>query len=376
LTLTDVASVHGRGLKVVFKLKTPDYNLPQIMGGRSGMIISPTAFRSNAAALATAPVGDGPYKLTSLQQGGDVTLVRNPSYWDVKNVHLAKIVLHQIPDEASRIAAMESGQINFGTFNGLSAAPLQKAGFKVLRIPVEQTQQIDINGTVAPFTDPRVVQAINYAIDRRAIVGALQGGYGFPNTEPWPPGYVAYDAKMSNLYPYNPAKAKQLLAAAGFPNGFTVTMGEALISPQDAMAQIVQQQLAQVGITVNLEPVSAADFATVNYVQRKYAIFTDGFSGRESPLLAVAVLFGPQGNLNAGRQYPQKLADAVNKAAATPVADPNYPALIKAVTDVAVQTQPTVFVYNIEIPASMAKNVRGFTKNPIQVQLDGMCIAK
>jgi peptide/nickel transport system substrate-binding protein len=89
----------------------------------------------------------------------------------------------------------------------------------------------------------------------------------------------------------------------------------------------------------------------------------------------MSVLWGPQGLLNPGRQYPKRLANAVTAAAAVPVTSPKYKQLLLAATEAGVETQPTIWVYNLYIIAGTKPNVRGLTPNPVQLQFEGVCVA-
>ena len=107
---------------------------------------------------------------------------------------------------------------------GNQVAAAKAAGFKIDVIPSEVVNELDIQTTTAPFNNPDVVKAINYAINRQAILQVQAAGYGAISYQPFPKGFVGYSAKLANLYPYNPRSARQLLAQAGYPNGLKITL--------------------------------------------------------------------------------------------------------------------------------------------------------
>ena len=117
------------------------------------------------------------------------------------------------------LSALESGQVNVAYIAGNQVAAAKAAGFKIAVIPSEVVNELDIQTTTAPFTNPKVVEAINYAINRQAILQVQASGYGSVAYQPFPAGFVGYSPKLANQYPYNPALAKQLLAAGGLRQG-------------------------------------------------------------------------------------------------------------------------------------------------------------
>src|SRR6202035_910785 len=116
------------------------------------------------------------------------------------------------------------GQVNVAYIAGNQVAAAKAAGFKIAVIPSEVVNELDIQTTTAPFTNPKVVQAINYAINRQAILQVQASGYGSAAYQPSPVAFVAYSSKLANEYPYNPTLAKQLLAQAGDSKGVSITL--------------------------------------------------------------------------------------------------------------------------------------------------------
>src|SRR5262249_50666174 len=153
---------------------------------------------------------------------------------------------------------------------------------------------------------PLVIQAINHAIDRQQLIAVANFGYGKPVFQPFPDGYVAHDPALDDLYPYDPAKAKQLLAQAGYPDGVDVEL--AISTDADPLAELVQQQLNAVGIRTTLVVQTPG---VNNYVTLQHPFVVDQFNARQSPLQALEVLFGEQGLMNLGRNSPPELTTAI-----------------------------------------------------------------
>ncbi len=134
-------------------------------------------------------------------------LMRNAGYWDASDIHLANFSVQDITNQQQILAALESGQVNVAYIPGNLASAAKSAGFKIVAIPSEVVTEIDTQTTTAPFNNPKVDEAINYAINRQALVKVQKAGYGSVSYQPFPKGYVGYDPKLGNLYPYDPAKA-------------------------------------------------------------------------------------------------------------------------------------------------------------------------
>ena len=181
-------------------------------------------------------------------------LVRNPGYWDASQIHIANFNVLAITQPEQILSALESGQVNVAYIAGNQVAAAKAAGFKIDVIPSEVVDELDIQTTTAPFNNPDVVQAINYAIDRQAILQVQASGYGSVAYQPFPAGFVGYSSKLANEYPYNPALAKQLLAKAGYSKGLKITLTAP--SVDDSIAEQIQGQLAQVGIDATIGNIS------------------------------------------------------------------------------------------------------------------------
>src|SRR5580692_7416154 len=235
-----------------FDLSQVDYQLPYLLAGKDGMMVSPKAFAAKAGvnSLPTQPVGAGPFRLTSYVPDSHANLVRNPGYWDASQIHIANFTVQDITQPEQILAALESGQVNVAYIAGNQVAAAKAAGFKIAVIPSEVVNELDIQTTTAPFNNPNVVKALNYAIDRQAILQVQASGYGSVAYQPFPAGFVGYSAKLANEYPYNPTLAKQLLAQAGYAKGLKITLTAP--SVDDSVAEQIQGQLAQIGITATI----------------------------------------------------------------------------------------------------------------------------
>jgi len=201
-----------------------------------------------------SPVGTGPYRFKEWIRGDRVVLERNPNYWGAEKPTLEQIVWRSIPDDGARTLALESGQIHVAVRvppRETTRLALNRA-LRVDRTSSLRTIYMAFHAQKRPYTDPRVRQAFNYAVNKRAIVQTILGGAGRVSDAPITPGIVGYSPIMT--YQYDVAKAKSLLAEAGFPNGLNLTIHHPTGRyVQDAqIAAAVQAQLREAGINARL----------------------------------------------------------------------------------------------------------------------------
>ncbi|SOD72569.1 peptide/nickel transport system substrate-binding protein [Jatrophihabitans sp. GAS493] len=348
--LTSIKSVTTSGdLDVVVHLTQTDYQIPLLFGQRVLQIASPKA-AADPTTLDQKPVGAGPFIVTDLVPGTKAVLKKNPNYWDAKDIHIDAVQLISAPDPATVVSGLQTGVYNFADIPPTQAAAAKSAGQDVFVQPGFNASNISINVNKAPFNNPKVVDAVRYAINRQEFVDKLTFGYGAATTQPFPPGYVAYDPQSADLYAYDPAKSKQLLTDAGFKSGqIKVTL---VIPKEQADAEIVQSQLAAVGITVDIK--IDKNWATP-FFAKDLAFSLYGTTGRDSAVQTLTAHFGPNGPLNLSTPYePAGFEAAVSKVRQTPLESPDYATTLQAATRAGLQSQALVFTYSA--PNLFAKN--------------------
>jgi peptide/nickel transport system substrate-binding protein len=260
---------------VTVTLSAPDPSFLVNLGSVAGMMASPKAIESGT--LKTKPVGSGPYVLdaSATTPGSRYTFTRNPGYWNKGAFPYEKIVLKPLRDPTAVLNALRSGQINGALItNPKNIAPARGSGLKVTEyVPgdVEGLYIWDRGGKIVKaLGDVRVRRALNYAFDRNAIVKAAKRGLGTPTTQVFNPAGSAFDTALNSTYTYDPAKARQLLAQAGYPNGFEVTMPDFSAVFPDQQA-VMTQQLAAIGVKVKIDKVPSDQLINV-LLSGKYAV--------------------------------------------------------------------------------------------------------
>jgi peptide/nickel transport system substrate-binding protein len=252
----------------VVTLKRPVGRFLFDMGQGDSVMISP----DSAAGNKTNPVGTGPFRFKRWVKGDRVELERNPDYWGTAP-KLAGATFRFISDPAAATAAVMAGDIDaFPLFPAPEALDniRNDPRFSVVVGTTEGKTIMSLNNTRAPFTDVRVRRALAYAIDRAALIDAL-GGFGKPigsHYIPGDPGYV----DLTGAYPYDPAKAKALLAEAGIKPGTVMTLK--LPPPGYARrgGEVIAAMLEQVGITAKLVPVEWAQWLDQVFKQSDFDV--------------------------------------------------------------------------------------------------------
>ncbi len=250
--LFDVSSVAAQGpYSVVVHLTKPSWEwLFNLAAYSNGVIVDPKTVGS----LATDPIGTGPYKVVSEVSNYSITLTRNQRYYGPSS-RAKNIVFRYFSNPNTEDAALESGQIqvidNLGTPSEISVFK-DSPKYKVITGPTNGKVQLTLNNSYGPLSNVLVRRAIAYATDKKAIIQVASGGYGTPlgsDSVPADPYYL----NLANAYPYNPTKAKTLLAQAGYPHGFPLTITLPPYPYAQLAGPLLASELDAVGISVKLD---------------------------------------------------------------------------------------------------------------------------
>ncbi|CAA7601054.1 Solute-binding protein family 5 domain [Acididesulfobacillus acetoxydans] len=228
----------------------------------AALMVSPKALQKYGKDIARHPVGTGEYMLKEWVQGDHLTVVKNPHYWRQGYPKLDSITFRSVPENGSRIAMLKTGEADFiypvppEDVQAMSGAN----GITVQHKPSIIVDYISMNTMKKPFNDSRVRQALNYAIDKNAFIKVVYSGLAEPMTSEIAQNVQFFSPQQP--YKYDLAKAKELLKAAGYPNGFDTTIWSNNNSTYIKATQFIQQQLAQVGIKVKIENMESGTMDT------------------------------------------------------------------------------------------------------------------
>ncbi|MET8979471.1 ABC transporter substrate-binding protein [Streptomyces sp. NPDC004539] len=320
--LSSVTSIEATGKDtVVLRLSEPDATLLPDFTLALGVIGDPKTFKSKDIAL--TPVGSGPYTLdtTETVTGSTYVLNRRDDYWNPKAFPFKKVRIRVMDDPTAIYSALRAGELNVGDIGVDQVDAVKAAGFRTTFNPLVAVGELlflDRAGTVQPeLRDVRVRRAINMAFDRQQYVTKLLKGTGEANDQIVGKGTPAYLDDLAGEYPYDPAAAKQLLAKAGYPDGFTVKMPSTVLST--AYEPSITQSLADIGITVKWKTVPAQEIVSSLYTKQypmAFWMLGAGFVQRD-----LEGLFAPGGYMNVFNPSEPGLDALFKKAARASLKD-------------------------------------------------------
>ena len=327
------------------------------------------AFRSN-------PVGTGPFKVNKVTPHVAIELSPNHDYWDPKHIsRLDKLMLMPIADANTRVAALRSGQVDWIEFPDPDSIPaLKSAGFNVITKPYLHLWSFVLNcADPGPLQDVRVRRALNYALDRDSLVGLLNGT-GTPSIGAYDKNYKLF-GKPTQLYKYDPDKAKALLAEAGYGPGkkpitlrtMIPTAGSGNMVPVP-MGQFMQQQLAEFNVKVDL---IVADWGSVQAAMRQ----VPGVNGAQAyDVICHGQPFGDPtqfytnfftkeggGTSNWGRYSNPKVDQLLTEALAS-FTQAEMDSKLAAAHAMVVDDAPNIFAVHDLNPRALSPKVKGFTQ--------------
>lgn len=239
-----------------------------------------------------SPVGTGPFRFVEWVREDRIVLERNDSYWREGLPRVDRVVFRPIPEASTRMAAIQTGEIDI--VNRLTveqAGALESIdGVRVVTYPIDRVFYITFNnltsGIGEPTMDPRVRRAMNYAVDRQAIIDSLFGGRAQLATGLMTPSNLGYDPTIEP-FPFDPDRARELLAEAGFPDGFEIGFAApaGAYTNFEQVAEAVQGFLGDVGIVTDLEIMESGRFWDLQAEKQLPPLFGDSWSERSGESL-------------------------------------------------------------------------------------------
>lgn len=374
-SVKDVTAIDDHTVR--FTLDNPDAAFLSNLAYPTGFIVSPSAVAKYGKDFGQHPVGTGAFAFESWAPNQSVVVKANPQYWNGAP-KVQHVVFRPLPDATSRTAALQSGGADV-----------------ILEVPADNLAQLKsdskyvvvnrsgphlwfliLNAKEGPFKDVRVRQAANYAIDKQSIITDILQGTASVAKGPIPPAFgAASDASLTG-YSYDPEKAKQLLAAAGYANGadltfYTTDSGSGMLEPQ-SMGEAIQAQLAKVGFRVHIQT-----FEWNTYLSKVNA----GLSGKADmaemawqtndpgtlPYLALRTdAFPDKNGFNSG-YYSNPQVDRLLAQIETTPDQTQRDQLFTQLQPIVVADAPWVFVANGSLSVAMSSRLKGVDVHPSYV---------
>jgi peptide/nickel transport system substrate-binding protein len=332
-----------------------------------------------AKAFAEHPVGSGPFMFDSWQRGTQMVIKRNPYYWQMGEdgkplPYLDEVDFPVIPDDATRILKLQAGEVDGAELIpyarvqelkndpnlDMALFPSTKVTFLTMNVRPKLT-----DGSVNVLADERVRQALNYAVDKSALIKIATFDVGSP--------VISYMSSATPLvsgagpaYPYDPEKAKALLKEAGIAPGTTVSCFALAGSADDtAILSTVQAMWAAVGVTLKIEQVDNAT-RTSRYragdFQMRTSLWTDDIAD-PSEITSYFAYFPNIQSLHSG--YEDKTIDELFEKSGKEADKAKRADQYKQIQDIYMKAAPILFLYQSPYPVALRKNVKGFVQIPL-----------
>ena len=385
--LESIDSVSAQGNAVTVALKHPDPTLPAALATFNTAIMPQKLFNAapgandaaKAKAFAEKPVGSGPFILSEWKRGSFMVLKRNPYYWkpgaDGKPLpYLDTLRFEIIPDDNTRILKLQAGEIQGAEFIPLSRVAELKADPRINMQLFPSTKVNDIimnnrptlkDGSVNPLSDPNVRRALNYATNKQALIQVVTYGTGKLMKSFMSSATPLYDPAQKG-FPYDLAKAKQLIAASKFKNGFDLTALSTSGSADDqAQLTALQQMWAPLGVRLKIEQVDAAT-KTARYraadFQMRTGAWTDDIAD-PSEITGYYAVAGATDAAHTGFKDPR--IETLFEQSQQETNTAKRAALYRQIQTLYAEAAPTIYLYETPYPVALASNVKGFLQLPL-----------
>jgi ABC-type transport system substrate-binding protein len=367
---------HASGIKVIdpytvqIDLAQPDYVFPYVMAlPFTAVLAKEWVAKFSNAEIARNPLGTGPYIFDHWTAGQEVVMKRNPGYFMKGLPYTDRIDFEFAASSQTALLQLEAGQIDVLGSGVPSAQYVQTMNDPTWKGQVTAADMVAwyyifMNVNVKPFDNQLVRQAINYAVDTGKIQ-KLFYGQARPLNQIYPAGMTGH-VDNATFYSYDPAKAKQLLSQAGFPNGFPVTFYHHNVDPMPKLAESIQNDLSAVGIKATLKQLAESPYWTLIERQAsKVPIgLTDWYMDYPDPSDWIGPLFSKasaltDGGANVSWWWNQQVEDLYAKAQTMPLG-PDRTKLFEQMQQIVMQQAPCVPLYQPIYTTMCSKTTGGF----------------
>jgi peptide/nickel transport system substrate-binding protein len=332
----------------------------------SGFVVSPTAVQKWGDQYGLHPVGTGPFKFVEYAKDQQTIVERNPDYWEAGLPRLDRITFRPIPVDSTRLTELRSGGVHIAEDLPLQDVPRLK-GMSEMVLSIKDGFRFDYFHFVSdkePYgSNQKLRQAVNWALDREAILQGAFFGIGAVGYQPFFPGTAYYDPNF-RPYTHDLSKAKQLLEASGAPTPIRWEVAVTSDPVKQRVTQVVQSQLAELGIQLDLKQMDTA--ARTELIRSGNYVFDTGFGWwgyRPDPDQYLSTLMYSQSNNNYGHIKDPRIDDLLAKGRA--VSSPEerrriYQQLRDIVSD------ESIYIYYWEGPniKGLSPKVRDFQHMP------------
>ncbi|SFB14757.1 peptide/nickel transport system substrate-binding protein [Lentibacillus halodurans] len=357
--------------EIEFVLKQPQGSFLQNMAMHYFAITSPTALEEYGPDIGENPVGTGPFQFVSWSKDDQIVLEKFEDYRKEDLPKLDQVIYEVIPENSARLIALRSGDVDLiDGVNPDDAAGIESEDGLELYVRGENNIGfLGMNVEKEPLDDKLVRQAINHAVDNQSIVDALYAGYATPAVNLTPPNYMGYNDEIEG-YDYDTDRAKELLAEAGHGDGFEMDLwvmpvARPYMPDPETVAEIVQSNLSEVGITTNIVREEWAPYLekTSQGEQELYLLGWSGSNGDPDYFFG-SLLHGDSIGGENRSFYQNEEVDELIDQAATTIDQDKRAELYKEVQVLLHEDAPGVNLVHSTPLAAAKSEVKGFIPHP------------
>ncbi len=371
---------------IELKLKYPDPTILSALSVFNSAIMPKATFEASAGAtdaekaqeFAKKPIGTGPFMLDSWDRGASMKLLKNPNYWDngadgQPLPYLDGLTFEIIPDDATRILKLQSGDIDGAEFIPFARVAELKAdaNIKMELFPGTRVWDIIINvrpelgGNPNPLSDEKVRQAMNYAANKEALVQVVTFGVGTPLSS-----FMSTTTPMHSgdgpLFPYDLEKAKALMAESGFPDGFKTSILTIAGNQDDlGITTALQQMWAAIGIELEIKQVDNAS-RTEQYRAGTFDMRTGGWTNDIADASQITSYFAYSPTIDALHSgWKNAEVDELFEASQKEMDVAKRTAQFARIQEIFNVSGPTIALYETPYPVALGSKVNGFVQIPL-----------
>ena len=353
---------------VKFTLSKTDATFLANLTHSSAVVVAKETVEEKGDLQQTA-VGTGPFKLDKWVPDNNVTLLKNEDYYMEGTPKLDSVIYYTMKEESARMSGIRTGEIDFTTVSAKSAELLEKSDdIELMPYQSLEYSYVGFNVKNKPLSDEKVRQALSLATDRQAIADivwdgdAVISGPVAPSMGDW-----AIDVTKEELYQKNNDKAKQLLAEAGYPDGFEIVITTASTYPDMVdTAQLLQQQWKEIGVKATIKQIEWGDYIDT-WSNKKADILIGRNGSGTDPDRALNYFFHSTGSANVWNFADSKYDSIVEKGKET-VDEAKRKEIYTEAQKELLKLSPNLFLVSPENFVAVRKNVEGFTPYPHNAQ--------
>lgn len=362
-------------LTVVFQLKTEDCVFLETLTGIFATIPSPAAIKKDKELpIAQNPVGTGPFRFVEWVPGTSILFERNPDYWNEDVIKLQQLEFRPVRENTTRLILLEQGVLDMAdvAFPQVNVAR-NNDDISLQATPQLAVRYVGFNTQKPPFDNPRVRQAANYAVNRDEMIEYMFFGVGEPARGPLPSALPNYNHELEP-YTYDPEKARQLLAEAGYPDGFDCVLWTMETGEYRVAADATVEYLRQVGIRVDMKIFDNAVYWSKfdeylvpggeRYPTREgvFDMYIGGWVGGESAHAYLEPLFKSDSSSNNSFYDNPRFDELIVKVKLSPD-ETTRSEIYKEMQAILMEDAPWIFAYHSQVNVGLRERVKGFRVN-------------